>query len=374
VNLNARFSVEAIMRIPTIAALVLLVTQPLPGQTWSVSRRPTLSIGAVEGAPEYLFKGVSHARRLSDGRTLVVTGLDLRFYDRNGKFLAKAGGRGSGPGEFQHIADLLVLRGDTLLVLNEVGLVWLTAEGRFIRQEAIDYKRYTGDGWFTEQGAGYLLPSSQFMAVQFAQLERDQPRPARSPLRFAILDATGKLQPLLTSAGSRQGPFSPHAQHAVGTDRIYLGDNDTTVISVFALDGRPAGSIQLGSRAVPVTTQDLDTYRERMLAQIGNNQQRRAQFERTWSDTEKPKRHPYWGVALVDRTGNLWVSDHTGFRPVRSVATAWDVFDRNRQRIASVMMPAGFQPKEIGVDYVLGVARDEFDVEYVHLYSLTRPR
>ena len=33
-------------------------------------------------------------------------------------------------------------------------------------------------------------------------------------------------------------------------------------------------------------------------------------------------------------------------------------------------LPAGFRPHEIGLDYLLGVWKDELGVEYVQLYDL----
>ncbi|MEX2283997.1 MAG: hypothetical protein WEE89_16040 [Gemmatimonadota bacterium] len=369
----------------------LLVLAGLDGerakaQRWTVGPKPVVTIGAVEGAPEYQFQRISHARRLSDGRILVVTGLDLRFYDAEGKYLSKAGGSGRGPGEFQYIGDLRVLRGDTLLLLSELGPVWLTGDGKYVRQEAIDYPKYTGDGWFTEQGAGFLLPDGQFLALQFAQQNPNEPRPAfyRPGLRYALFDKTAaRLQPLFTSGAGRQlvrarpatgisQPFSPYAQQAIGSDRIYLGDNDTTFLRVFGFDGKPLGTVRVADKAVPVSPQDLALYRDNTLKRLGNNEQRKAEFERNWADVEKPRRHPYWGVALVDLSGNLWVSDHNGFRALRPVPTSRSVYDSNGQRVASATLPSGFQPKEIGTNYVLGVARDEFDVEYLQVYSLTK--
>ena len=40
--------------------------------------------------------------------------------------------------------------------------------------------------------------------------------------------------------------------------------------------------------------------------------------------------------------------------------------------MASVTTPPGFYPIEIGADYILGITKDEYDVEAVRLYSLAR--
>jgi len=71
----------------------------------------------------------------------------------------------------------------------------------------------------------------------------------------------------------------------------------------------------------------------------------------------------------VDATGHLWL------RPFVLEATgpvAWSVFAPDGRLRATVDLPPRFEPTEIGEDYVLGVSRDELDVETVRLYDLAR--
>lgn len=362
------------------AAACLLALTPAQAQTWPLSPAPTLTIGQVEGAAEYLLNQVVHVRRLTDGRILVTMGPDIRYYNARGRFIGKAGGRGRGPGEFQYIQDLLVLPGDTLLALNFRDKVWLTADGKFVRQERMTLQPLSENGWFSE-GAN-LLPNGNLLAQQYPQEKPGDPRLTelhRPTLRYTILDLTsGKVQPLIVSGGLRQmrtgerpavQPFTPYAQHAIGTDRVYVGDNDTTFVSVFTLDGKPVGTIKIADKPTPVTGNDLDRHRQQMLALIGDNAQQKTEFERGWAAVPKPKRFPYWGSALVDRSGHLWISDPA---PAQPAPTGWSVFDGNARRVARAILPSGFVPKEIGTDYVLGVTRDEFNVEYVRMYTLDR--
>ena len=48
----------------------------------------------------------------------------------------------------------------------------------------------------------------------------------------------------------------------------------------------------------------------------------------------------------------------------------YDVFDSDGRYLGPVRLPIRFTPLEIGRDYVLGVAKDELDVEYIELYDL----
>jgi hypothetical protein len=364
-----------------VFAAVFLARSPSQAQIWTVSDKPVVTIGQAEGEPEYMLHQVAHARRLGNGRILLTIGPDIRYYDAQGKYVGKAGGRGRGPGEFTYISDLYVLRGDTLLALNFRNKVWLTADGKFVRQEAVDFAPLNEAGWFSEGAT--LLPNGNLLGAQYPREVPGDPRMRelhRPRLRYAILDVpSGKVTHLVESGGLRQmligernsavQPFSPHARHAIGVDRVYAGDNDSTFIGVFALDGKALGKLQITDRAIPVSDQDLSEYRRSWLRSVGENAERKTAFEQGWAAVPKPKRFPFWGTASVDNTGNLWVSDPQ--RPQR-IPNGWSVFDRNGRRIARVTMPAGFTPREIGSDYVLGVTRDEFDVEYVHMYALSK--
>src|SRR5690606_17712139 len=119
---------------------------------------------------------------------------------------------------------------------------------------------------------------------------------------------------------------------------------------------------------VPVTSSDLQSVREATLERIGNDDQRRSAFERSWAEVPKPVRYPYWGSAIVDLAGNLWVSSYGS----PSAPRVWTVFDTEGRRISQVQLPPKLRVTEIGADYVLGVEQDDLDVEYVRLYPLTR--
>ena len=50
----------------------------------------------------------------------------------------------------------------------------------------------------------------------------------------------------------------------------------------------------------------------------------------------------------------------------------WDVFDSSGQKVTTVTTPRDVTIQTIGEDYILGVWKDEMDVEYVRMYSLDR--
>jgi hypothetical protein len=52
----------------------------------------------------------------------------------------------------------------------------------------------------------------------------------------------------------------------------------------------------------------------------------------------------------------------------------WDVFDARGVWLGSMALPPLFTVQEIGDNYMLGVLRDEFDVEQVVVYELIKSR
>lgn len=53
-------------------------------------------------------------------------------------------------------------------------------------------------------------------------------------------------------------------------------------------------------------------------------------------------------------------------------ASTWSVFNAQGKWLASVTLPKGFVPTDIGDDYVLGVTQDEDEVEGATMYRLVR--
>ena len=79
---------------------------------------------------------------------------------------------------------------------------------------------------------------------------------------------------------------------------------------------------------------------------------------------------PAYEQVLLDRAGNLWT---VRVRWFWSEAPVWQVLDPQGRWLGQVAMPPGGRISEIGEDYVLGVWRDEMDIETVRMYGLVKP-
>lgn len=82
-----------------------------------------------------------------------------------------------------------------------------------------------------------------------------------------------------------------------------------------------------------------------------------------------PEHVPVISSILGDKGGRLWVEAATWTADAPSL---WSVFDSVGQWLTDVTLPRGGRVFEIGEDYILGVWRDELDVEQVRVYELIR--
>jgi hypothetical protein len=81
------------------------------------------------------------------------------------------------------------------------------------------------------------------------------------------------------------------------------------------------------------------------------------------------------GGALIDESGHLWVAERmenptdpgTWDAPIE-----WHVFDLEGACLGQVEVPRGRLIREVGHDYILGLANDDFGVEYVVRHRLDR--
>lgn len=82
---------------------------------------PTLEIGAVDGAEEYLFASIASAIRLSDGTIAVSDPGNTRIsiYSADGTHVRSFGSQGDGPTEFTRLSRIYAKGVDSILAVDE---------------------------------------------------------------------------------------------------------------------------------------------------------------------------------------------------------------------------------------------------------------
>jgi hypothetical protein len=348
---------------------------------WSVSSRPVVQIGAVEGDPADLLDQVTGVVRLLDGRVVVADRSGIRYYDSRGRFQVRASRHGNGPEEYGIVAQLVRLPGDSILIWDAVrrARLWFNSRGQFVRREPVvaqfnDYRVMSFE--FSS-----VLPNGMVLSRPFPQFDERTGQVDRHPRLFVLADpGTGSRVELGTYGGTAGlvvstaprpehawQPFSPDTHFALAQDRIYIGDSARPHIDVFRLDGSRADSVLLRREQARVESRHLRLLHEQLMARI--RPELRPAAERNWANAPKPDRFPYFRDLFVDAEDCLWVMD---FPADAQGPSSWTVFDRTGRELARVELPARLKVMDIGDEYVAGVWQDTEDVQYVQVWALDR--
>lgn len=356
-------------------------------ERWSLSEGPVVEIGRREGENRYLLSRVAAAFRLTDGRIVVANGqtAEFRFFDSDGRYRSSAGGHGRGPGELRALFNVTLLPGDTLVAVDGAtgDVDWFDSFGRFVRRTKVEFRTRFPPPSFAE--GLWMLPDRSFLLRVWESSNGPTGEPYRPPSVFVRLDpTTSRLDTLgkyggLTNFGLDVGrqrpvvsttPFARRTYHAIASERVYVGDNESYEIDAYTPAGELVNIIRRRVPPRPATQEDRERavaryrgYMEQMPAE------RRPEMERWLAAVPYEETLQAFSGIWADRLGNLWARESASFND----AADWAVFTRDGSLTAGISLPARFVPLDAGRDYVLGVWRDELEVEYVRMYELRRP-
>ena len=164
-------------------------------------------------------------------------------------------------------------------------------------------------------------------------------------------------------------PFGKFAMQAVAPERFYFSSGDSHQVEAYAPSGQLERIIRLDRELVPVTAADLDRYIERATADAEDENQAR-QVREGFDEMPVADFMPAFAELEADALGYLWIEEYSALRNAPSTFT---ILDPDGAVVGSLTLPTELAVLEIGADYLLGLYRDELEVEYVHLYRLTRP-
>lgn len=349
---------------------------------WQVGPDPLLSLGTPEGKPAEQFAGVADAARLSDGTIVVADGgsSEVRYFDAGGTHLATVGGAGQGPGEFGTIERIATTPGDTVWVYDYALRRFTVLDGRGALERTVSLERPPPALGFAGRFADGTLLMAQFWGVsQTAEalregLRRDPAALVRFAPDGAQLDTVGRFpgrEVHLALEGERMVMGSPlfgrTLSRAVAGDRLWVGDQESFQIGGYDPDGTPALVVRLFGVDLSITQDHLAAALDSRLDDV--RPERRPGMRAFLLEAERPTSRPAYGEFRVDGGGRLWVA---AFEAAGATPRTWYVFSRDGRWLGRVGMPAGFRLLQVGDGWVLGVARDEVDVEYVRLHPLRR--
>lgn len=353
------------------------------GRGWTLSREPVIEVGTAEGDVEYQFFHVEGALRLDDGRIVAADAgsSEIRFFDGEGRFITSTGRQGEAPGEYRQITALGRGPADSLWVYD-FGLrrfTVLTDQGDAVRTVSL------GGNLSAVGAVGRLSDGSFVVKENWSSAVQDASRPRagllRDPVAIARLSADGtELDTVATVAGREvfigaedgrgvmSAPLFAHTSSAViRADSILVGDQEEFQILEYGADGTVAAMFRVPGMDLSITRAAIQTELESRLQ--AEPAERRAMARAHLEALTVPASRPAYSRIAVDVAGNIWAAEYT---PYPRIPLRWTVLGADGELLGTVEMPAGFRVFDIGRDWILGVGRDESDVEELRLYRLEK--
>lgn len=364
---------------PTSVATIQSSNPAIPKrQAWTIGTTPLFEAGALGNPDELDLYNVRDMVRLGDGTTVVANSgqLELVFLSSTGQVVAVAGGRGEGPGEFNHLGSLGLFRGDSVFAVDYArGRVSVFDKkgdfGRAILLHSLVPPGYWPVGALPD--GRFVVFSDDFM-IGGGVFPRDSTWLMIVDPDTEAADTVGRFPK--SYAGDPPGSMAlgPLAIMAMGRDHFYWGRGDAFEFHQFDLDGTLNRLISKDWEPYRVTDRSwrrsgearIESLRKSRTANL-DDLIRRARQEN--ERIEHAESLPAFVDAIVDSEGNLWVREY----PLVGVRTApWQVFSSSGTWLTTVEVPDGFRLHAAGPDWVLGIATDELDVEVVRLLPLIK--
>lgn len=355
---------------------------------WLVSESPTMVLGG-SGAGPTLFR-VAGGLILPDGRVALANqgSGQILFFDSNGNFSNAHGRKGEGPGEYKRPVLVGALGGDTLVVADSENrrISFVHPVGGFLTSSRIstdlgptvtargmfwDGSVVVGGGysWSSQSGetetSGYSRPNTVYrLANRSGELATDFGRFPGAEFNITVQELPGGD----TSMSADLLPFAKHPAVAVGSNQFFVGTRDSWEIQVFDREGRLEKIWRMEREPQTVERRDVEALIQEELAEAGDPSAEPA-IRRKYDGMPIPERMPAFSRLKVDQLGHLWVER---YRRPGEVLPVFDVLDPAGEFVASVAIPEGNRILQVGKDFVLTLHQDEFDVETVRVYALTR--
>ena len=360
---------------------------------WVVDTVPEYRVGAVSGEEGYLFSRVKGARQLSDGRVLVLdeTSCELRFFGTDGVFLGHTGGKGEGPGEFHPNGRCVLVPSpgtDSLVVFDGRRLNFFDDRGRFGHRVRVSWPNHitnvlgvaggiagvesVGGIWASPDGNGQPTPPT---LVDYGLVELRGGRVAWEEDGLQWTQSFTVVVPGSAIGWAQlEAPFDIPTDATLAGDGVYLtlGEDQGPEILQRDTSGRLRRVIRLAEPPLAPSPKDLEKLVEFDFDPYDMADTTRERISedrlRLYRQNLQARIMPVFSRLLVDETGWLWAELYRFDvrAPVR-----WLVFAPNGEGHGSVDMPPDLEVWQIGRDFVLGVWRDEYEVEYVRRHALT---
>ena len=337
-----------------------------------LARAPWLELDPTTGA-DYAFGGVDGVIRLDDARIIVAarTSPQFRLFDARGRLLHAIDERRPIDRGNRDRHTIAKLRGDTIAVLHNSDVLLFVVAGDSLRQISAPPELPQGPpgelrlNVLASGGSAYVTfprPAAHAVGTQwedstgFVLRERDG----------ALITELGRVPYVtlaMTSTGMTSVWLSATAVTCAGSGRFVFGFGDAYTLRVYSERGALESIVRRAWSPTPVTAADWEhwvvDWSKLWITERGADSLKAVQRVR---EELYAFALPAFAGCLVASDGSLWVREAHLDDAISAgslsddpiVPSTWSVFDAAGRWITDVTMPAGFQPTDVGSDYVAG--------------------
>jgi hypothetical protein len=344
---------------------------------WTVDPQPAFELGRGSDT-DLEFHRIRGVASLPGNRLAVIDlgSRQLRFFDSQGQLLFHRGGKGSGPGEFQHPSLIATSTDDSLVVFDARSRRFTS----FITKGTGEANTFSGAAWLQWAdtplgvvGDEILIRRAHNDYSGFGRLEQDVAllwvSPGASTEKEVLQDRVSWVYRVRDKTnGQIYGCDPPFATSPTAT-LTRTGAAVTTGKQFEVLEFDTAGALtrilRVDRRRQPVRPTDYGEYVELQIQQGRGSES----FWSHLSEVPLPDSMPAFTQLLVDDEDWVWAKISEW--DIRK-AQPWMVFDPRGRARGIVEFPAGFRVWHIGYDFALGTSEDSIGVEVIRRYRLTR--
>lgn len=330
------------------------------GTEWTVEKgglqlTETLRIAETE---EYYFAGPTDVAVRDDGRIYVADAraAHVKVLAPDGTLQDSIGRQGQGPGEFRHLRQLALARGDSLYVLDD----------RAVRVSVFAPDGDVARTFPYRAGSTFLVPErhSGFVSPHVRILSSDGESNPR-PQLIRSVSATGTVRDTLFTAPPWKivqktylPPFRRTAAFDVGPQgHIHYSWSDSLGVQVYSMTGRRVRRVDVPFEPVPVT----EAAREREMEKYPSDAPMSALAD------AMPEHIPAFSQFLVDDEGRYWFG-----RPRTTPdSTDWWMVWPGEKRIVTATLSSTVELKTVAHGRAYGLTETEAGAPAVVRYEVS---
>ena len=361
---------------------IIEATRPLWGDSspWSINPEPVVDLALSGSGPNHEFFRIRGLKQRLDGSLVVVNrgSQQVRLYSREGDFLGALGGPGEGPGEFNNLWRVELVA-DTVFALDTDGRVTVVdPDMDLIRTFALPHQVFE----IHSLGDGTLLAESSIM-MELKEAGVQLIRPPTALVRFDLkgiwIDSIG-VRPgresfeLASADDYISGPalFGRASKTTTLGPRVFYGSSDLMQVEELDPAGNLARILRISDYPLGLTAEQFDAERQAMYdASIPPGVPVPPRFRRMIESQEAAANRPAFNNMLVDASGAIWLELYRGVSE-RDRPQEWLILDVDGTWLGTVRMPDRFSLTDITMEAVVGVWRDELDIEHPQVLRLNR--